>query len=82
MLTMERVQVIRVSQSQSAKRRSLIKNGHLQVRSASEVLAHSSKGPASLGVKQPAIVSKNRAKVTVSEKLLDAVLRIPLTRTA
>ena len=45
-------------------------NGQLQVRSTS-VLAHSSNGLASLGVQQPIRVSKDQAKVLISDKLLD-----------
>lgn len=55
------------------------KKGLLKVRRTS-VLAHSSKGPANLGVQQPARVQKNRSKVPISDGLLEALSRTSLTK--
>lgn len=43
------------------------------------VLTHSSKGPASLGVQQPARVQKSRSKVPIGNNLLNALSRTSLT---
>lgn len=53
-------------------------SGQVKMRTTS-VLAQTSKGPASFGVQQPARVQKNRSKVPISNKLLDALSRTSLT---
>lgn len=54
-------------------------NAHVELRSIS-VLAHNSKGPASVGVRHPARVVKIRSKVPISDKILDALSRNSLIK--